>query len=94
VRLPMSTPSSGLGSPSTITPAQHHLRYTFRLIFSELPEKLSTNLTSLGEGRERLAIVVDMMDDRRRAIGRVGILIVHSPQIRPHSHYDGVGAWL
>src|SRR5271163_1021426 len=35
--------------------------YTAAEIFSMLPEKLSTDLTSLGEGQERLAIVVDMM---------------------------------
>jgi exoribonuclease R len=34
--------------------------YTVPRIFPMLPEKLSTNLTSLGEGQERLAIVVDM----------------------------------
>jgi len=34
--------------------------YTVPLIFPMLPEKLSTNLTSRGEGQERLAVVGDM----------------------------------
>jgi exoribonuclease-2 len=42
--------------------------YTVAEIFPMLPEKLSTDLTSLGEGQDRLAIVVEMAVD---AEGRV-----------------------
>src|ERR1019366_7663434 len=34
--------------------------YTAAQIFPMLPEKLSTDLTSRGEGHERLAIIIDM----------------------------------
>ena len=49
--------------------------YTAAGIFPMLPEKLSTDLTSLGEGDERLAVVVDMTvndaGEVRRCVGGV-----------------------
>jgi exoribonuclease-2 len=43
--------------------AQHNTTsvYTAGGMFSMLPEKLSTDLTSLGEGQDRLAIIVEMV---------------------------------
>ncbi len=67
--------------------------YTAAEIFPMLPEKLSTDLTSLGEGRERLAIVVEM------TVGGDGA-VTHSDVYRAvvvnHAKlaYDAVAAWL
>ncbi len=67
--------------------------YTAAEIFPMLPEKLSTDLTSLGEGQERLAIVVEM------TVGGDGA-VTHSDVYRAvvvnHAKlaYDAVAAWL
>jgi VacB/RNase II family 3'-5' exoribonuclease len=67
--------------------------YTPAIIFSMLPEKLSTNLTSLNEGEDRLAMVVEMV------IGPDGALQsadVFPAIVRNHAClvYDAVSAWL
>ena len=67
--------------------------YTAAGVFPMLPEILSTDLTSLHEGRERLAVVVDMQvqDDGTVAgadIYRAAVLN------RAKLTYDGVSAWL
>ena len=67
--------------------------YTAAGIFPMLPEKLSTNLTSLGEGDERLAIVVDMnVNDA----GEVTASDVYRAVVRNHAKlaYNAVAAWL
>ena len=67
--------------------------YTVAQIFPMLPEKLSTNLTSLGEGQERLAIIIDMTID---ADGAVTGSDVYRAVVRNHAKlaYNSVAAWL
>ena len=67
--------------------------YTAAGIFPMLPEKLSTNLTSLGEAEDRLAMVVDMTIDGK---GEVVASDVYRAAVRNHAKlaYNGVAAWL
>ncbi len=67
--------------------------YTAAEIFPMLPEKLSTGLTSLGEGEERLAIVVDMTVS---GDGMVTASDVYRAVVlnRAKLAYNGVAAWL
>jgi len=67
--------------------------YTAAQTFPMLPEKLSTDLTSLGEEQERLAIVIDL------AIGPDGEVRrseVYRARVRNRAKlaYDAVAAWL
>src|SRR5213594_4662067 len=67
--------------------------YTAAEIFPMLPEKLSTDLTSLGEGGERLALVVEM------TVGADGAATggdVYRARVVNHAKlaYDAVAAWL
>ena len=67
--------------------------YTAAEIFPMLPEKLSTDLTSLNLDEERLAIVVEMV------VGPDGSLHgsdVYRARVRNHAKlaYNGVAAWL
>jgi VacB/RNase II family 3'-5' exoribonuclease len=81
------------------SPVDDHARnnttsvYTVPQIFPMLPEKLSTDLTSLGEGQERLAIVVDMAV---RADGQLSASQIYRALVRNQAKlaYNGVGAWL
>ena len=68
--------------------------YTAGGIFPMLPEKLSTNLTSLNEGEDRLALVIEMTvrsDDGSVEKGDVYRARVHN---RAQLAYDAVGTWL
>lgn len=67
--------------------------YTAAGIFPMLPERLSTDLTSLGQGEERLAIVVEM---RVNAHGAVTDSDVYRAVVRNHAKlaYNAVAAWL
>jgi VacB/RNase II family 3'-5' exoribonuclease len=67
--------------------------YTAAQIFPMLPTKLSTNLTSLGQDADRLAIVIEMVVD---ANGVVGESDVYRATVRNRAKlaYNSVAAWL
>ena len=67
--------------------------YTSGDMFPMLPEKLSTDLTSLGEGQDRLAIVVEMMiaEDGAVLSSTLFRALVHN---HARLAYNGVAAWL
>ena len=67
--------------------------YTAAEVFPMLPERLSTDLTSLGPGEERLAIIVEMIVG---ADGKVGEAELSRALVLNHAKlaYDGVAAWL
>ncbi|MFI4868260.1 MAG: RNB domain-containing ribonuclease [Steroidobacterales bacterium] len=67
--------------------------YTVAQIFPMLPEKLSTNLTSLGAGQERLAIIIEMTVDAGGAVTASDVyraVVVNRAKLA----YNGVAAWL
>jgi VacB/RNase II family 3'-5' exoribonuclease len=67
--------------------------YTAAEIFPMLPEKLSTDLTSLGQDQERLSIVVEMTIDAAGAIAHSDIYrsrVVNKAKLA----YRSVAAWL
>jgi len=67
--------------------------YTAAEIFPMLPEKLSTDLTSLAEGTERLAIVVEMAVNADGSVGDSDIyraVVVNRAKLT----YNSVAAWL
>jgi exoribonuclease-2 len=68
--------------------------YTAAEIFSMLPERLSTNLTSLGENQERLAFVIEMaISDGDGIVTGSDIyraVVVNHAKLA----YNGVSAWL
>jgi exoribonuclease-2 len=67
--------------------------YTAGDMFPMLPEKLSTDLTSLGEGQDRLAVVVEMVIAED---GRVLNSVLFRALVRNHAKlaYNSVAAWL
>ena len=67
--------------------------YTAAQIFPMLPEKLSTDLTSLADGQDRLAVVVDMTVS---ADGTVSDSAIYRAHVRNHAKlaYNSVAAWL
>jgi exoribonuclease-2 len=67
--------------------------YTVAQTFPMLPEKLSTNLSSLGEGQERLAIIIEMTVG---ADGSVTASDLYRASVVNHAKlaYNSVAAWL
>jgi len=81
------------------SPSDEHARtnttsvYTPAEVFPMLPERFSTDLTSLHEGQERLAIVVEMTVDAEGAA--LGSDIYRAQVLnKARLTYDAVGAWL
>ncbi|MDB4878291.1 MAG: ribonuclease [Gemmatimonadetes bacterium] len=67
--------------------------YTGIDVFPMLPEKLSTNFTSLNENEDRLAIAIETVVDRQ---GNVTAYDVYRAMVRNKAQlaYDAVGDWL
>ena len=67
--------------------------YTPAAIFPMLPEKLSTDLSSLGEGQERLAVVMEMVI---ATDGTVTVSDIYRATVlnRAKLAYNGLAAWL
>jgi exoribonuclease II len=75
---------AGINTTSVYTPAR---------IFPMLPDRLSTDLTSLAAGRDRAAWVIEMTVDGTGALRRAEL---HRALVRNHAKlaYPGLGAWL
>jgi VacB/RNase II family 3'-5' exoribonuclease len=81
------------------TPIDEHAKtnttsvYTAAEIFPMLPERLSTDLTSLGEGVSRVALVVDMVVSKDAEIVESD---VYRATVENHAKlaYNSVAAWL
>ena len=75
--------------------AQHNTTsvYTVAQVFPMLPDRLSTDLTSLREGQERLAIAVEMVTDPE---GAVVASDLYRATVVNHAKlaYNAVAAWL
>lgn len=67
--------------------------YTPAAIFPMLPAMLSTGLTSLNPGEDRLSVVVDMVFTAEGALAETGL---YRARVKNHAKlaYGGVAAWL
>lgn len=81
------------------TPIDEHARinttsvYTAAETFPMLPERLSTNLTSLGQDQDRLCVVIEMTVE---ANGILGVSSIYRARVRNRAKlaYRSVAAWL
>jgi len=67
--------------------------YTVAQVFPMLPEKLSTDLTSLGEGQERLSLVIELTVSAAGAVTESDLyqaVVVNRAKLA----YNSVAAWL
>jgi exoribonuclease-2 len=85
--VPAGSPIDGHAAKETVTV------YTAVRNFPMLPEALSTDLTSLAENRDRLAMVIDMVVDTS---GIVASSNIYRAFVRNKAQltYNAVGAWL
>lgn len=67
--------------------------YTAAKVFPMLPEKLSTDFTSLNEGEERIALVIEMLVNGDGSVGE-GKLFRALVRNQAKLTYDRVAAWL
>jgi VacB/RNase II family 3'-5' exoribonuclease len=81
------TPIDGYASRETTTV------YAAVHTFPMLPERLSTDLTSLAEGQDRAAVVIEFV---AAADGTISQPKIYSALVRNHARltYNGVGPWL
>jgi exoribonuclease-2 len=83
-----------LGSPADEHAAKNTTSvYTGVAVFPMLPDRLSTDLTSLNEGEDRLAVVVEFDVATEGAISNTSVYraMVHN---KAKLTYEGVGQWL
>ncbi len=76
--------------------AQHNTVsvYTPSIIFSMLPKKLSTDLTSLNEDEDRLAIIAEVYVSKEGEIGENNQVYPALVRNKVKLAYNGIGAWL